>query len=174
MTLVIHYMNNPPYEGRELPPGPWDNEPDKVQWYDEPSGYDCLVLRGPMGAWCGYVALEPDHPYYGKHYEEAPVEVHGGLTFADFCMEDGRPQGERVCHIERHPGVKVWWLGFDCGHHMDLVPGMTPMAATLNSLTESFGAGDEQYRDLDYVTRETVGLAVQLRALAIARDVRAE
>lgn len=29
----------------------------------------------------GYVAVPPEHPYYGKDYDNVPVEIHGGLTF---------------------------------------------------------------------------------------------
>ena len=86
-------------------PGPWDNEPDKVQWKDPYSGLPCLAVRGPIGAWCGYVGVGPEHPWYGKDYSkcctlpepcgesycphspEAQMHVHGGLTFADSCDE---------------------------------------------------------------------------------------
>jgi len=34
-------------------PGPWQEEPDKVQWQDPQTGSVCLAVRGPMGGWCG-------------------------------------------------------------------------------------------------------------------------
>ena len=45
-------------------PGPWDDEPDRVEWRDEATGLPCLLRRGSpfIGVWCGYVALPPDHP----------------------------------------------------------------------------------------------------------------
>jgi hypothetical protein len=87
--------------------GPWDAEPDRVFWRDPATGFPCLALRNRMGAWCGYVAVPPGHSAYGKDYDEVPVEVHGGLTYADFCQEDDREHG--VCHTPQ-PGEpdRVW------------------------------------------------------------------
>lgn len=84
--------------------GEWDREPDKVQWVDEASGLDCLIVRGPHGALCGYVGVAESHPYfevgysqcaqkppcgesYCNHSPENHAEVHGGLTFSDHCHE---------------------------------------------------------------------------------------
>lgn len=53
-----------------MPAGPWDAEPDKVQWIDEETGLDCLIVRNRLGALCGYVGVGPDHPYHGIEYNE--------------------------------------------------------------------------------------------------------
>lgn len=37
--------------------GPWTAEPDKRQWRDEATGLPCLIVRGPHGAFCGYVGV---------------------------------------------------------------------------------------------------------------------
>ncbi len=66
--------------------GPWQNEPDKIQWMDEATGYPCLMVR-PHGSWCGYVGVPPTHPAFGKSYDDVNVSVHGGLTFASKCNE---------------------------------------------------------------------------------------
>lgn len=44
--------------------GPWDGEPDKMYWVDEETQLPCLMVRAnpETGNWCGYVAVEPDHP----------------------------------------------------------------------------------------------------------------
>jgi hypothetical protein len=35
-------------------PGPWTDEPDKVQWTDTATGLPCLAKRNPRGGhWCG-------------------------------------------------------------------------------------------------------------------------
>jgi hypothetical protein len=74
--------------------GPWNDEPDKIQWQDEATGLPCLIVRGPSGALCGYVGVAPDHPWHGKGYDElhevADIEVHWGLTFAHGCAEISR------------------------------------------------------------------------------------
>lgn len=35
--------------------GPWDNEPDRLEWKDEKTSMPCLMVRNDMGNWCGYV-----------------------------------------------------------------------------------------------------------------------
>lgn len=68
--------------------GPWQTEPDKTQWIDRATGLDCLIVRNPWGALCGYVGVPPEHPWHGRDYEAIPVECHGGVTFADGCEKD--------------------------------------------------------------------------------------
>ena len=123
--------------------GPWDAEPDRVEF--EHAGLPCLLRRNRSGVWCGYAAVPPDHPWHGTHYDEVPVDVHGGLTYADAC------QGS-ICHVPK-PGEpdNVWWFGFDCANLGDLVPGLW---------------ADGDYRDMAYVRTETTRLAQQLAAKA--------
>jgi hypothetical protein len=185
------------------PDGPWQNEPDKAQWIDKATGYDCLIVRNHSGAWCGYVGVPEGHPCHGKGYDDVDVDVHGGLTFADSCNEPTREKWERWREsmvarrgeIERHPRGdaaqawaetgryvddfdgwreyavgraichvplagrpdKVWWLGFDCSHYMDLSPAY---ASFLNNHSEDI------YRDRLYVEIQVRKLASQLKALA--------
>lgn len=60
----------------EWGPGPWQDEPDKRQWQDEATGLPCLIVRGPVGALCGYVGVPPDHPAYGLSYDGMPAKEH--------------------------------------------------------------------------------------------------
>lgn len=138
------------------PPGRWDAEPDKVQWTDRDTDLPCLAVRNDLGAWCGYVAVEPGHPFHGVDAESVPAEAHGGLNYADFCQGD-------VCHVP-DPGKPehVWWFGFDCGHVGDFVPGMA-WAADPALLPRWLTV---VYRDLDYVAAECVSLARQLVVFA--------
>lgn len=48
-------------------PGPWQEEPDRAEWTTR-AGYKAYAVRGPMGSWCGYVIIPPDHPWFGKEY----------------------------------------------------------------------------------------------------------
>lgn len=146
---------------RPIPKGPWDDEPDKVQWVDGATGLDCLAVRNQLGNWCGYVGVPDDHPLHGKGYGGVDVSVHGGLTFADGC-DDEAPEGHGICHIPL-PGRpdNVWWLGFDCGHFNDLTPALIGAYGGLEALS-----GDSWlkpvYRDLEFVQRECESLAEQL------------
>lgn len=128
---------------------PWKNEPDHAEF--EHAGFPCMIHRGPLGAWCGYVAVPPGHTMHGKDMGDITgVDVHGGITYADAC------QGE-ICHVPK-PGEPddVWWIGFDCSHAFDLVPRMLKYGHAPGVI----------YRDQAYVEAETRNLADQLRALA--------
>src|SRR5437868_461399 len=100
--------------GRSIPPGPWDNEPDRLEWRH--AGLPCLMNRNRSGVWCGYVAVPPGHPFHGASYDDErtyDLPSHGGLTFSSTCS------GE-ICHVPQ-PGEPddVWWFGFDCNHGYD-------------------------------------------------------
>lgn len=130
--------------------GPWIDEPDKVQWIDEETGLDCLIVRNQIGGLCGYVGVPPEHPFHGTDYEHVEVYVHGGLTYAASCQSGD--ESTNVCHIpEVGRPDNVWWFGFDCAHAFDFAPGahFPPMR-------------DEVYRDIGYVKAEIRSLAVQL------------
>ena len=137
-------------------PGPWQSEPDKVQWAGPETNYPCIAVRQRhSGHWCGYVGVEPDHPAFGKGYDDLDCTVHGGLTYADSCQAD-RPEEIAVCHVPA-PGEpdNIWWLGFDCAHADDLMPKYYAMG---------YGSSGT-YRTLQYVQDECRNLAKQLKAM---------
>ena len=135
--------------------GPWQSEPDKRQWMDETTGLPCLIVRGPLGALCGYVGVPNGHLAYGKDYDSVGVEAHGGLTFSARCQPGVESHG--ICH-KVAPGEPddVWWLGFDCAHSGDLCPGNTKYQRPITGDT---------YRDIPYVTEQITALAAQLKAM---------
>lgn len=139
------------------PKGPWDTEPDKVQWPDEATGLPCLAVRNRYnsGHWCGYVGVAEGHPAFGLDYNEVDVaDVHGGLTFAAAC-NPGEGEAQGICHVPG-PGEPdhVWWLGFDCHHGFDAAPGDDPR----------FDYGGV-YRTLGYVRANCAVLAEQLAGM---------
>lgn len=143
--------------------GEWDSEPDKAQWKDKATGLPCLAVRGPQGAWCGYVGVTKGHPAFGKDPEDVSVSAHGGLNFADKCQEGGQNE-YAVCHMP-DPGDDgdVWWLGFDCAHTWDYCP--PPDAARLE-LEEMFGGRRHgTYRNLAYIKRACRDVAQQLAVM---------
>lgn len=140
--------------------GPWQNEPDKMQFSDPVTGLPCLIVRNPGGALCGYVGVPTDHPYYGKKWSDVGANVHGGITFAAMCQPGA--EDHAICHI---PGPdesdQVWWLGFDCAHHMDFCPGYAAQYGALG--IKCFAKYDgEEYRDINYVKGQIYSLAQQL------------
>jgi hypothetical protein len=158
--------------------GPWDTEPDKLHWIDEASDLDCMILRGPAGALCGYVGIDESHPLFGVPYggargymERQPddiipedlFDVHGGLTYSDVCDEGGH-----ICHVPaRGRSEHVWWYGFDCAHAFDYCPKFE--ATTRHLGLTSFTRGT--YRDVNYVQAECASLARQLSEYAMRHRV---
>lgn len=140
------------------PSGPWDDEPDKMQWPDPATGLPCLAVRNPYaGNWCGYVGLPPDHPLYGKDYRGLSFEVHGGLTFANKCAPS-QDEAKGICHTPA-PGEPdhVWWFGFDCAHFGDCSPR--------DAHTAWDGSGClPRYCTLAYVQNQCAHLAAQVQA----------
>jgi hypothetical protein len=166
-------------------PGPWKDEPDKVQWKDEATGLPCLIVRNRIGALCGYVGVPPGHPAFEVSYHDVEIpgseygpEVHGGLTYSDHCQHGA--ENEAICHVPE-PGEPddVWWLGFDCAHSGDYAPSMRaqyrddPRFADIergyvDDVEQGIlrsphpGPWDETYKTIDYVRAECASLAAQL------------
>lgn len=142
--------------------GPWDPEPDRIEWTTD-AGFTGIILRQSArhehyapGHLCGYVGVEPGHPWHGLDCSTAPAEAHEachwGITFGREC------EGE-VCHVPA-PGQPehLWWLGFDAAHCDD----MSPRDATLYAprLTDH-----TTYRTVEYMRREVERLAAAAKAV---------
>lgn len=154
----------------------WQDEPDREDF--EHAGYRCLILRNTNEELLhlnGYVGVAKGHPAYGMGYDGMPmpyedlyqVEVHGGVTFAQ--EGDGKwPTG-------------LWWLGFDCAHCGDLVPGVAMLIAKfadkpplsevmeltkmVEEITGKSMFDGETYKNFQYVRSEVKRLAEQLADL---------
>lgn len=146
-------------------PGPWQDEPDKIQWEDKSTGLPCMIRRSPAsGGLCGYVGIPSDHPYHGKSFSDLDdISVHGGLTYSAFCQttETGAPSELGICHITEEKD-QTWWLGFDCGHCFDHSPKFSADLKDFISAEHLISDVGQVYRDMPYVTAETADLAKQL------------
>jgi hypothetical protein len=63
-----------------------------------------------MGNYCGYARVPKGHLWDGLDYDDPALDgviVHGGITFAGPLEE-----------------ITDWWLGFDCAHAGDFIPGI--------------------------------------------------
>ena len=146
--------------------GPWSTEPDKAHWVDTETGLDCLIVRVPgLGTLCGYVGVPKGHPWYRREYDDVPASCHGGLTFSDSCQSH-KDESVGVCHPESDAAHSdVWWIGFDCGHLGDYVPGMFAPGMPPMPFTFS-GSVQRSYKDFAYVRGECTALAAQVGAAA--------
>lgn len=153
----------------------------------EAYGYPCVIVFQKMGYRCGYVAIPPEHPLYGKNYSDETVmkvadyqdrEVTGILSAVIQILSDtdyfridtwfqvhgGITYADTgLGYLSPTDGIR-WWFGFDCAHAGD--------SRDEEGIRKYFDAGqltllpyyDEGIvRDLDYVIGETVNLAKQLR-----------
>jgi len=157
-TIEYKYVDKADWER-----GEWDGEPDKIQFQDEKTGMPCLIVRGPSGALCGYVGVNPGHPFYEQEYDgcrlknddDEYIDVHGGLTFSGFCHENADNHG--ICHLpDEGEEKKVWWLGFDCAHSGDYCPAHSRYGREFRR--HEF----ESYKALGYVRHQVRKLAAQI------------
>lgn len=62
----------------------------------------------------GYVILPKEHPWYGKTYNNIPVEIHGGLTYSNFIEE------ENIVSLGlEDKDIGMYMIGFDTAHYGD-------------------------------------------------------
>ena len=153
--------------------GPWQTEPDKVQWADPATGMPCLIVRSvASGALCGYVGVEKPHPFYGEGDIFADgvsaLEVNGGVTFVGPC-QTGIEVDRGICHIPGEGETEdVWWIGFDCAHGWDISPYINTILARYSIATLSERTLDlpdpwnPTYKTVAFVTQEVERLALQL------------
>jgi len=157
----------------------WNNRDKKVSWTAPVTDLPCIVTRGDLGNLCGYVGVEPDHPWHGKSYLDisSEITVHGGVTYSAPCQE-GYDPSIGVCHTpEKGKTDDVWWFGFDCAHANDLVPTFlttfrgSPLGVDFPEAAATI-INSGIYRDLRYVQDECAMLAHQLHRIKNRSNVK--
>lgn len=120
--------------------GPWNNEPDELNFIDEATGLECQILRIPtFGHLCGYVIIPEEQRKSVNHIgiDSPNIDVHGGITYAEYNDRIGN----KYC------------IGFDCANYNDFVP----FISYFNEI--------ESYKDIEFVKAECIKLARQLKDL---------
>lgn len=133
--------------------GAWMAEPDLVEWRSTAApGYPLLILRGGMGALCGYVGVPPEHPLHGKG-------SFYGTNWSGPCGWLRVPTGMAPA---------CWWFGFDCGHAHEYSPlleaGMQFMG-DLAGVPYPQDLREKTYVTVDECRIRTEALAVLLKAV---------
>jgi hypothetical protein len=124
-----------------------NKEGDQKEWnYKD---FKCKIIRNSLKSLCGYIYLEKEDLFYNKDYNDIPVDVHGGLTYAS-------TEGD------------YWVIGFDCSHSGDLSPYLLETDFSYGWLKQNMGI----YRDMGYVKRECERLADQISELDLPRKRR--
>ncbi len=136
--------------------GEWVEEADKC--YFKYREYECFIKRMwhkhddgniELGHLCGYLNIPKTHPWYGKTYDHIDCEVHGGLTFSQ----------EEISND--------WFIGFDCGHNMDISPGLQGFKNHFNAQFKAkypFASPmlfESSYKNMAFVQKELMHLVDQ-------------
>lgn len=145
----------------------FEEEYDGALWeLDE--GLFAAVHRTEGGFLCGYVGVTKEYKeVWGVDYQnlEEVLDCHGGLTWSDF-FAGALPESVRVW-LEGS-AVGLWWIGFDCAHSGDHVPGLAHHFVM-------FGKGGNQkgdvYRTTEYVEQEIENLRQQIRKLELRNNL---
>lgn len=130
-------------------------DPDHYLAQGTHAGHEWVVVHNGNGYRCGYVKVEPGHPWHGIGYDDIRLpdgewpDVHGGLTFSEPdepCDKGGEDAG--------------WWLGFDCAHSGDLKDPSLPNERPAR-VYPSWDELDSRIRTTEYVEAECRKLAEQ-------------
>ena len=132
-----------------------------------PEDYDIVIAFMPLGHRCGYVGVPNSHPLYGKHYDDVDVEIHGGLTYADYRKDFDETN-------------KLWYFGFDCAHcgdtndyeSLEKYGMMTESMKQVKEINERFKNEDDVVRTYEYVFEEVYKLNEQLSDIARKDQVK--
>lgn len=68
---------------------------------------------------CAYVCIDSDNPFYKKHYDDIPIRVHGGLTFAEDKLHRVLEYSEKYKCDTLQLMQRDWIIGWDYGHYGD-------------------------------------------------------
>ena len=96
--------------------GPWQDEPDKLQWPDPATGAPCMMIRGQAtGAWCGYVGVFPSHPWHGLDLGDCilPDAKRRGVKMGDAQLPSwisARLAERMTCGYDRCTHTPEWLL----------------------------------------------------------------
>lgn len=123
-------------------------------------GYPCVVLFMPMAFRTGYVGLPKTSKFYGKGFDDIPVDCHGGLTY-------GRN------YLFGQDDKDTWWIGFDCAHCYDGFDlekankyfGNDKETQRVLSIMKDFHSmanAEHEFRTLDYVKKDCKHIVDQI------------
>lgn len=138
------------------------------------NNYKCVVVFSFLGHRCGYVAVNPDHPLFGIHYNQdikvillgqeikllSLINVHGGITYSELSHHRNYPMPQFD---------KVWYFGFDCAHSLDGKDIQLAIKYFSYNHVKAYAEFEKRYpsnhlpiRSLSYVQKECRSLADQL------------
>lgn len=110
-------------------------------------GYEYFIVFVGQMWYCAYVILPDGNKYYGvEDYYSIPIEVHGGLTFADnHRLVDGQ-----------------WCIGWDYAHLGDYIATFGDYRDDL--MTDGFGMPPHRWSpdEIEYDCKDVIDQLVKL------------
>ena len=102
----------------------------------------CEIIRNHIGVLCGYVYITKLLKEHKMNLTDIDISCHGGLTYSEY----------------RH---KYLVIGFDCGHHTDIIPSLKSYNSTENIFI--FRSNDDvTYKTMKYVEYQLISIVEQL------------
>lgn len=86
-------------------------------WFEE--DIRCIIKRSNASI-CAYIGVKSGHPLANHNYDDIPLSVHGGLTYAGEGDDAFFPNG-------------YYWYGWDYAHLGDYVFYYDDIAGTISS-----------------------------------------
>lgn len=81
----------------------------EILYNDTYKGFEFYIMN--LGTHpTAYIKIPNTHKYYGKHYDDINLYVHGGLTYSDDYL-----------YLNEHKKIKGWFIGWDYAHYGDFV-----------------------------------------------------
>lgn len=166
------------------PDGPWNQEPDQIEWMDDDTGYKCVIRRNDFGSLCGYVAVPSTHPAHGINAADFGDKLycHWGITWSDYQ--------DPIKNIDDDGVSDLWWFGFDCSHAYDITPALLqfmgnaglpdPFQKLIGMFEDSlpkvcnYERRVAEYRTVSYVEGQIQNLIQQLVAYATLVTITVE
>lgn len=141
---------------------PWVGEPNYAcGWYN---GRRWIIMRGPVGSYCGYVEFKPTQVEYKNNrylkdeamdvtYDNINIDCHGGLTFSGT-----RPFVEWNTEVSPYQPTmeEIYCIGFDCAHYQDLTVIDFIEKELFHDPIKSI------YRSFEYVKEQCISICKQL------------
>jgi len=146
---------NEAYQQKLAQKGSWQQEPDKVWFLHQTTGFFCQIQRHCyFGTLNGYIAIPKEHSWHDK---DSCTTAHGGITFERPNIENGLiPDGgihtpfDAIIILSHNDmgntihdkDLKI--IGFDTAHFGDHIP-FGPIASATREL--------KTYKDIHYMIK---------------------
>jgi len=126
-------------------------------YYEWTNTLKCFIRRNSMGVWCGYTIIPKSFPL--DFEQEINLNCHGGVTY-----QNTNSDGDLL-------------VGFDCGHHGDLVPKLLELEDNFYTprvyLSDALVKENSVYRDKQYVIDEVNSMVEQiLNLVSVQRQIK--